>query len=727
MKILHLVENYSPSKGGMQEVVKQLSERLVLLGHDITVATKENEDRKEEVINGVKIKGFNVSGNFSAGLKGDVKEYEKFLIDSDFDIVSCFAAQQSLTDIALPLLDKIKGKKVFIPTGFSGLYSTFHDEYFKKMEKWMKDFDANVFLAEDYRDVKFARDNGVTKRILIPNGADEREFLAESNLDVRKELGIPESHFLILHIGSHTNQKGHKEAIEIFNNADVRNATFVINGNVYPEGENCNEYCKTEVDKFNSNPIRTSDGKKILLTDLDRIKLVPLFKSANLFLFPSNIEASPVVLFEAMAAHTPFLTSNAGNSAEITKWSNGGIVLPTLRKFPNGNVEVDVKESTNILEDLFKDKEKLKKLSEDGYRVWEEKYTWEKISKEYEKLYNDVLDNNFKGVDETLENKVIDVIIPAYNQASFILDTIKAIENQTVKPRQIIIIDDGSKDNTEEVIKNYKSEVKINYVKKENGGPNSARNAGIKLSDAEFIGFCDADDVWEKDKLESQLRVFETTPLKNVGLVYSKYSVIDEKGENLQNAYIFPLDPNVRGYVFDDLLETNKVTGSASAVLIKRSCFETAGYYDENLQTHEDWDKWLELAQKFEFDYVYKSLVKIRRHGTNRQSDGQLMFTNELKFLNKWATQVPVEKIPTSWEFSIANQVINRLSDMSFFKLAMESLTQESKNKIFNDTNGSMKLYILKRCAVIFRTEFFYALKQVLRIGRNGFLIIFKV
>src|SRR6266567_1231523 len=101
MKILHTVEFYSPSVGGMQEVVKQLSERLVELGHDVTVATTKLSERKEKIINGVKISEFDVSGNLVRGLKGDIEKYENFLIESDFDVVVNFAAQQWATDISL--------------------------------------------------------------------------------------------------------------------------------------------------------------------------------------------------------------------------------------------------------------------------------------------------------------------------------------------------------------------------------------------------------------------------------------------------------------------------------------------------------------------------------------------------------------------------------------------------------------------------------------------------
>ena len=387
MKILHTVEFYHPSIGGMQEVVKQLSERLVLLGHDVTVATTKISERKESCIKGVKISEFSISGSFVRGLKGDIKKYEKFLIESDFDVIVNFAAQQWATDIALSVLDKIKAKKIFVPTGFSGLYAPEYVEYFKKMKTWMKQYDMNIFLSDDYRDVNFARENGIEKRVLIPNGAGEDEFLSENNFNIREKLGISKNDFLILHVGSHTGVKGHAEAIKIFKKAKIKNSTLLIIGNICGIG-GCYRSCKRKGQFFNRMPFRIFDKRKIFINEMNRIETVSAYKAADLFLFPSNIECSPIVLFECMASKTPFLTSDVGNSVELIDWSNSGILLPTDKGQHNrGLSRVDVKKSSEMLNALANDKQKREKMAEAGFNIWKEKYSWDKISLEYEKLY----------------------------------------------------------------------------------------------------------------------------------------------------------------------------------------------------------------------------------------------------------------------------------------------------------------------------------------------------
>ena len=118
MKIFHCVESYNPSIGGMQEVVKQLSERLVQLGHDVTVLTRFDPDRDFTKKNGVKVLSFQIEGNpLSIGNKYE-QEYVDFLLTHDSDIVTFFAAQQWATNLALPFLKNIKAKKVSVPTGY---------------------------------------------------------------------------------------------------------------------------------------------------------------------------------------------------------------------------------------------------------------------------------------------------------------------------------------------------------------------------------------------------------------------------------------------------------------------------------------------------------------------------------------------------------------------------------------------------------------------------------
>jgi L-malate glycosyltransferase len=388
MRILHCVESYYPALGGMLEVVKQLSERLVRAGHEVTVVTRRIPERKSWQVNGVKIVDFDIGHNMVHGIWGDKEGYEKFLLESNFDIVTFFAAQQWATDVALPILDKIKGRKVSVPTGYSGFYWKEYQEYFEKMRSWIHGYDMNVYLSEDYRDINFARANGVKKLCIIPNGAAADEFLPDNNIDVRKTLDLQPGTFLILHVGSYTGWKGHHEAMEIFLRSNLKNAALLMIGNH-------SEHFKISLRK---NPYlymlsyvnRFFGKKKVIFRYFPRDFTVAAYKQADLFLFPSNIECSPIVLFECAAARLPFLTTDAGNSGEIVGWTHGGIIVPT-KKDKEGFSYAIKNEAVKILNNLYRDEKLRRQMGETAFKNWQEKFSWEKIAQQYEKMYLNLL------------------------------------------------------------------------------------------------------------------------------------------------------------------------------------------------------------------------------------------------------------------------------------------------------------------------------------------------
>jgi glycosyltransferase involved in cell wall biosynthesis len=412
MKILHTVQSYLPERNGMSEVVRQLSERLVKRGHQVVVATSSHPQRTEQVIEGVKVVEFNIQGSITDGIRGEYDRYIRFIREHTFDIMTNFAAQQWASDLVYPLLPEITAKKVFVPTGFSALYLEKYRDYFERMKTWLKQYDMNVFLAEDYRDVQFAREARIDHQVLIPNGAAEEEFSTASNPEeFRQKLGIRPSDFMVLHVGDYTGAKGHLEAVQIFSRAHIRNAVLVmVSGNfgqlrpsvpvVLEEilrsiiGRNKN---KANIEKLTIARILAMPGnqyhqKRIINTSLSRKETIAAFQTADLFLFPSNIECSPIVLFESAASKTPFLSSDAGNAGEIARWTGGGMILPTSQeKADFGMVRVDVNGSARLLESFWRDRSRGKAMGEAAFKAWQNKFTWEKITDQYETLYANLM------------------------------------------------------------------------------------------------------------------------------------------------------------------------------------------------------------------------------------------------------------------------------------------------------------------------------------------------
>ena len=219
MRILHTVEFYSPSKGGSQEVIKQISERLVRLGHSVTVATSTLTTRSKDTIAGVKIQEFHISGNEVKGYKGNIERYQDFLLRGNFDVMLNYAAQVWATDLVFPLLDRPYAH-ILVPVGFSGLFYPVYAAYFEKMPQILSQYDRLVFHASHYRDIDFARRHGLKQLELIPNGASQEEF--DQQLPTFREVyGISENIPLLLTVGSHTGSKGHKATIEAFRRVEL--------------------------------------------------------------------------------------------------------------------------------------------------------------------------------------------------------------------------------------------------------------------------------------------------------------------------------------------------------------------------------------------------------------------------------------------------------------------------------------------------------------------------
>lgn len=427
MRILFCCEFYAPSVGGVQEVMRQIAERLVKMGHEVTVATTALKARNFSTLNGVQIKEFELSGNFVRGILGNANEYRDYVVQSNFDVMMIKAAQQWTFDALWPVLKDIKTPKVFIPCGFSGLYEPSYQGYFKLMPDILRSFDHLIFYASKYRDIDFAHEHNITHFSVIPNGASEVEFLVDRDFTFRSKNKIDESSFVFLTVGSFTGLKGHLELVKAFSKMKIpegKHATLILNGNdtLYSHASGFKlfaqflgvvkafgvKYAIKHALKIALWKIGIKVGKsktpqeiaanindkfvdrRVIVSNFARSDLVQAYMAADLFAFASNVEYSPLVLFEAAASGTPFLTVDVGNSREIATWTGAGIMCESY-KDDKGYTRVDEYVLASAMEWAMLDKEKLALLGGAGRRNWQEGYTWGKISHQYEQIFKDII------------------------------------------------------------------------------------------------------------------------------------------------------------------------------------------------------------------------------------------------------------------------------------------------------------------------------------------------
>jgi glycosyltransferase involved in cell wall biosynthesis len=193
---------------------------------------------------------------------------------------------------------------------------------------------------------------------------------------------------------------------------------------------------------------------------------------------------------------------------------------------------------------------------------------------------------------------MVSVIVPTYNREKTILRAINSILKQTYKDIEIIIIDDYSNDNTQEVVKSLNND-KIKYIKQDkNRGACAARNIGIKLAKGEYIAFLDSDDEWLPEKIEKQIKFLKTN---NADIVFCSYvCYVDNKKLIIPNKKI---DTNV---LYEKLLYGNFIT--TGSILGKAKCFNDVNF-DLNLPRFQDWDLVINMTQKYNIQHLPEILT----------------------------------------------------------------------------------------------------------------------
>lgn len=219
----------------------------------------------------------------------------------------------------------------------------------------------------------------------------------------------------------------------------------------------------------------------------------------------------------------------------------------------------------------------------------------------------------------------VSIIIPTYNRAHLLPRAIKSVLNQTFKDFELIIVDDGSTDDTKDVVQSFqRNDSRIRYIHIEHSGgyPSKVINVGIKNSLGSFITFCASDDEWDKKYLEKQIPLLEKDNgidivASNVVLINNKNEIVKEiwKPQNKENDFILRTS-FIKNYIFGNLI-------------FRKNIFEKVGLYDEKIKIREDFDMWIRLVKDgYNFQFVYEPLYIIHLHSNQISSS-----TNRLEII----------------------------------------------------------------------------------------------
>lgn len=264
----------------------------------------------------------------------------------------------------------------------------------------------------------------------------------------------------------------------------------------------------------------------------------------------------------------------------------------------------------------------------------------------------------------------VSVIMPAFNCEKHIAQTIESVLSQTYRDFELIVVDDGSTDNTKEVVKDYLRDKRIKYIYQNNRGISAARNKGFAKSYGEYIAFLDSDDLWYSNKLEEQVRLLDMN--QDIGLTNCSVNYVDENSNVIGKEECKVIDD-----VTDLLFKGNLVTGSASAVMLRRICLEKVGLFDIDLFISADVDMWIRNLLHFKMSHMNRILAALRKYPSSHSSNIARYERDLIRMLDKFFslnTDFPKRKKNFIYSYNYINCARTYLKRGSFFDFLRTSI-----------------------------------------------------
>ncbi|MCG2711498.1 MAG: glycosyltransferase [Candidatus Omnitrophica bacterium] len=282
----------------------------------------------------------------------------------------------------------------------------------------------------------------------------------------------------------------------------------------------------------------------------------------------------------------------------------------------------------------------------------------------------------------------VSVIIPSYNCGQYITEGIESVLQQTYRDREIVIVDDGSTDETKKILESYINSKQIRYFYQENKGPAAARNTGIREAKGAFLAFLDADDLWEKGKLEKSIDFMEKN---NFDWLCTSLKKIDENGREIikripEDSWVLVSSTGEMKQLRNGLFFFSSIPVHTPTIVAKKICFEKVGIFDERFLIGEDTDLWLRFEEAgLKGGYLDEPLT-IYRYNENsitkaRKVDG---LNEHAKVAKKHALILGLEKTSirksyTGFLWQIADRYYSHRSYFNALRYIMRSFCYDPK------------------------------------------------
>lgn len=285
------------------------------------------------------------------------------------------------------------------------------------------------------------------------------------------------------------------------------------------------------------------------------------------------------------------------------------------------------------------------------------------------------------------EAPLVSVIVPAFNCDDTIAETIQSVLDQTFSDFELIIVDDGSTDETTAIVSQFDDE-RIVYTRQKHQERAVARNRGISLAKGKYIAFVDADDLWLSKKLEKQLRLMETQP--ELGLAYCDLFYFDAVA--CKDIELFSRQVRLhRGKVGLHLLLKVNFIQSPTA-LVRRETIDQVGLFDPSLPPVEDWDMWLRIAFLAPIDYVAEPLARYRVHEnmTSWVKPSWQLYDSNLRLFDKAERLYAVR----SWKIRRMIRLKRALAHYDYGRAMMRKGNYDEARKCFTAAARSYPFYL---------------------------------